>query len=57
MKEEIFEKIIPEYYVYYKEGILKDYSELSEFILKGYPSSFILELPPYRRPQFIRIKS
>lgn len=32
MKEEIFEKNIPSYYVYYKEGILKDYSELSSFI-------------------------
>lgn len=32
MKEEIFEKIIPEYYVYYKEGVLKDYSEITEFI-------------------------
>ena len=33
MKEEIFEKIVPAYYVYYKEGILKDYSEASEFIM------------------------
>lgn len=32
MKEEIFEKIIPEYYVYYKEGVLKDYSEITGFI-------------------------
>lgn len=32
MKEEIFEKVIPECYVYYKEGILKDYSEVSMFI-------------------------
>ena len=32
MKEEIFEKIIPGCYVYYKEGILKDYSEVSMFI-------------------------
>ena len=32
MKEEIFEKMIPAYYVYYKEGILKDYSEASLFI-------------------------
>lgn len=32
MKEEIFEKIIPSYYVYYKEGTLKDYSEASTFI-------------------------
>lgn len=28
---------------------------LSKTILKGYPSSFILELPPYRRPQFISV--
>lgn len=32
MKEEIFEKIMPACYVYYKEGILKDYSETSQFI-------------------------
>lgn len=32
MKEEIFEKVIPACYIYYKEGILKDYSESSEFI-------------------------
>ena len=32
MKEEIFEKVIQAYYVYYKEGVLKDYSEASEFI-------------------------
>ena len=32
MKEEIFEKVIPSCYVYYKEGILKDYSEISQFI-------------------------
>lgn len=32
MKNEIFEKVIPSYYVYYKEGVLKDYSEASEFI-------------------------
>lgn len=32
MKNEIFEKVIPSYYVYYKEGILKDYSEASSFI-------------------------
>ena len=35
MKEQIFEKIIPAYYVYYKEGVLKDYSEASEFIQKS----------------------
>jgi len=28
---------------------------LSKTILKGYPSSFILELPPYRKPQFGKI--
>lgn len=28
---------------------------LSKTILKGYPSSFILELPPYRRPKFISV--
>ena len=32
MKNEIFEKVIPAYYVYYKEGILKDFSEASIFI-------------------------
>ena len=32
MKEEIFEKTIPECFVYYKEGVLKDYSEVSRFI-------------------------
>ena len=35
MKEEIFEKIVPAYYVYYKEGLLKDYSEASEFIISS----------------------
>ena len=35
MKEEIFEKVIPACYVYYKEGVLKDYSESSEFIQKS----------------------
>lgn len=28
---------------------------LSKTILKGMPSSFILELPPYRKPQFGKI--
>ena len=28
---------------------------LSKTILKGYPSSFTLELPPYRKPQFIKV--
>ena len=28
---------------------------LSKTILKGLPSSFVLELPPYRKPQFIKI--
>lgn len=35
MESEIFEKLIPSYYVYYKEGILKDYSEASFFIQKS----------------------
>lgn len=35
MKEEIFEKVVPTYYIYYKEGILKDYGEASEFILNS----------------------
>ena len=35
MKEEIFEKTIPACYVYYKEGVLKDYSEASKFILES----------------------
>ena len=28
---------------------------LSKTLLKGKPSSFVLELPPYRKPQFIKI--
>lgn len=28
---------------------------LSKTILKGYPSSFTLELPPYRRPKFLSV--
>jgi len=28
---------------------------LSKTLLKGYPSSFILELPPYRRPKFLSV--
>ncbi len=28
---------------------------LSKTILKGMPSSFVLELPPYRKPQFLKI--
>lgn len=28
---------------------------LSKTILKGYPSSFVLELPPYRRPKFLSV--
>lgn len=28
---------------------------LSETILKGMPSSFVLELPPYRKPQFLKV--
>ena len=34
MKEEIFKKIVPECYIYYKEGIIKSYGEASEFIQK-----------------------
>jgi len=33
MKEEIFEKTIPACYVYYKEGLISNYSELAGFIL------------------------
>ena len=35
MKEEIFEKVVPAYYVYYKEGVLKNCSEASKFILNS----------------------
>ncbi|MDR3178828.1 MAG: ferrous iron transport protein B [Oscillospiraceae bacterium] len=28
---------------------------LSKTLLKGMPSSFILEMPPYRKPQFLRV--
>jgi len=35
VKEEIFEKIIPAYYVYYTEGVIKEYSKISELILKS----------------------
>lgn len=35
MKEEIFEKVVPAYYVYYKEGVLKNCSEVSKFILNS----------------------
>lgn len=28
---------------------------LSKTVLKGIPSNFILELPPYRRPQFLKV--
>ena len=28
---------------------------LSKTVLKGVPSNFILELPPYRRPQFLKV--
>ena len=44
MSEEIFEKVIPSYYVFYKEGILKDYSEASEFIVNA--GSECLKLNP-----------
>jgi len=32
MKKEVFEKVVPSYFVYYKEGVVKDYSEIGEFI-------------------------
>lgn len=35
MKYEIITKELPEYIVYYKEGTIKDYSELSNFILSS----------------------
>lgn len=35
MKYEVVEKMLPEYIVYYKEGILKSFSEASEFILSS----------------------
>lgn len=44
MENEIFEKVIPSYYVYYKEGILKDYSEASSFIYTS--GAECLELNP-----------
>lgn len=44
MKEEIFEKTVPECYVYYKEGIIKNYAESSEFIQNS--ASECLELNP-----------
>lgn len=39
-------------------GILLTFSAtmlLSKTVLKGIPSNFILELPPYRRPQILRV--
>ena len=44
IKEEIFEKTVPECYVYYKEGIIKNYAESSEFIQNS--ASECLELNP-----------
>ena len=35
MKYEVVLKELPEYVVYYKEGVIKDYSEISEFILSS----------------------
>lgn len=35
MKYEVITKELPEYVVYYKEGIIKDYSEISNFILSS----------------------
>lgn len=35
MKYEVIMKELPEYVVYYKEGVIKDYSELTNFILSS----------------------
>lgn len=35
MKYEVITKELPEYVVYYKEGIIKDYSEITDFILSS----------------------
>ena len=35
MKYEVITKELPEYVVYYKEGIIKDYSEITSFILSS----------------------
>ncbi len=35
MNNEIFMKELPDYTVYYKEGVLKDYSECLDFVLKS----------------------
>lgn len=32
MKKEVFEKVVPGYYVYYKEGVVKDYSDMGDFV-------------------------
>ncbi len=44
MREEIFEKVVPNCYVYYKEGLLEDYSEVPEFIFNS--GKECLELNP-----------
>ena len=44
MKYEVITKELPEYVVYYKEGIIKDFSEISNFILTS--ASECLELNP-----------
>jgi len=44
MKEEIFEKVVPSCYVYYKEGVINKYSDISGFILKS--GEECLELNP-----------
>ncbi|MGM9970372.1 MAG: MerR family transcriptional regulator [Anaeroplasma sp.] len=44
MSNEIFEKVVPDCYVYYKEGILEDYSQASEFIYNS--GKECLELNP-----------
>jgi len=35
MKEEIFEKVVPSCYVYYKDGKINEYSDIADFILKS----------------------
>lgn len=44
MKYEVITKELPEYVVYYKEGIIKDFSEISNFILTS--ASECLEINP-----------
>ena len=35
MKNEIFIKAIPSYIIYYKDGVISDYSKISEFVLQA----------------------